>query len=41
VYTISGTLLFKTTASVIDLSAYPSGVYFVKAGAKVGKVIKN
>jgi hypothetical protein len=41
VYTINGLLLFKTNASVIDLSAYSSGVYFVKMGDKMGKVIKQ
>jgi hypothetical protein len=39
--TISGSLLFKTNASVIDLSKYPSGVYLIKMGDKVGKLIKN
>jgi hypothetical protein len=38
---ISGSLLFKSNTSVIDLSAYPAGVYLIKMGAKVGKVIKN
>jgi hypothetical protein len=41
VYTISGKALFKTNTSVIDLSAYPQGMYLIKMGAKVGKVIKN
>jgi hypothetical protein len=41
VYTISGKPLFKTDTSVIDLSAYPVGMYLIKMGAKAGKVIKN
>jgi hypothetical protein len=41
VYSISGKSLFKTNTSVIDLSAYPSGMYFIKMGDKVGKVIKQ
>jgi hypothetical protein len=41
IYTISGTLLFKTNASVIDLKNYSSGVYLIKMGDKVGKVIKK
>jgi hypothetical protein len=41
IYTISGSLLFRTNASVIDLSAYPAGVYLIRKGAKVGKLIKN
>jgi hypothetical protein len=41
VYTISGTLLFKTHASVIDLRKYAPGMYLVKMGAKTGKLIKQ
>jgi hypothetical protein len=41
VYTVSGSLLFKTNASVIDLKNYSPGVYLIKTGAKVGKVIKK
>jgi hypothetical protein len=41
IYTVSGTLLLKTNASVIDLKNYSSGVYLIKMGDKVGKLIKN
>jgi hypothetical protein len=41
VYTISGTLLLRTNASVIDLKNCSSGVYLIKMGDKVGKVIKQ
>jgi hypothetical protein len=41
IYTISGALLFKTNASVIDLRNYPSGVYLIKMGDKTGKLIKQ
>jgi hypothetical protein len=41
VYAISGTLLFKTNASAIDLRNYSSGMYFIKMGNKAGKVIKK
>jgi hypothetical protein len=41
IYTISGSLLFKTNASVIDLKNYSPGVYLIKMDNKVGKLIKN
>jgi hypothetical protein len=38
-YTYTGQLLFTTTENKIDVSKYPRGLYFVKCGAEVIKVI--
>jgi hypothetical protein len=41
VYSINGSLLFQTNASVVDLGRYSSGVYVIKMGNKAAKVIKR
>ena len=41
VYGTSGSLLLTTSASIIDISGYPQGIYLVKAGNTVVKVIKK
>jgi hypothetical protein len=38
-YNYTGQLLFTTTENKIDVSRYPRGLYFVKCGAEVIKVI--
>jgi hypothetical protein len=38
-YSYTGQLLFTTAENKIDLSRYPRGLYFVKCGAEVIKVI--
>jgi len=38
-YNYTGQLLFTTTENKIDVSKYPRGLYFVKCGAEVIKVI--
>jgi hypothetical protein len=41
VYTVSGAVVVRTTADVIDLSDYPAGVYVITVGGKVAKVVKR
>jgi hypothetical protein len=41
IYTVSGSLLFKTNASVIDLRKYAPGVYLIRKGDQVAKLIKQ
>jgi hypothetical protein len=38
-YNYTGQLLFTTTENKIDVSKYPRGLYFVKCGVDVIKVI--
>ncbi len=38
-YNYTGQLLFTTAENKIDVSKYPRGLYFVKCGAEVIKVI--
>jgi hypothetical protein len=38
-YNYTGQLLFTTSENKIDVSKYPRGLYFVKCGAEVIKVI--
>ncbi len=41
IYSIQGTLLHETFGSEADLSGYPQGVYFLKAGNKTVKIVKE
>jgi hypothetical protein len=41
VYAIDGTLVLRSKAAVIDLSKYAAGVYIIKVGGKVAKVVKH
>ena len=38
-YNYTGQLLFTTAENKIDVSKFPTGLYFVKCGAEVIKVI--
>jgi uncharacterized repeat protein (TIGR02543 family) len=38
-YTLSGVRLMQTRARRIDLSGYPAGVYLLRAGGKIAKVV--
>ncbi|MDR3328665.1 MAG: Ig-like domain-containing protein, partial [Prevotellaceae bacterium] len=41
VYTLSGALVLRSKAAVIDLSRHVAGVYIIKVGNKVAKVVKE
>jgi hypothetical protein len=41
VYTISGALVLHSNAATIDLTQYAAGVYIIKVGGKVAKVVKR
>jgi uncharacterized repeat protein (TIGR02543 family) len=40
-YSLSGTLLKRTSGNSLDLSAYPAGVYVLKAGSKTARIVKQ
>jgi hypothetical protein len=41
VYSVKGELLLRTVGRAVDLSGLPGGVYVIKAGGKVAKVVKK
>ncbi|GHU94006.1 hypothetical protein FACS1894156_1660 [Bacteroidia bacterium] len=41
VYSLNGELLLRTTGSDVNLSGYPTGIYIIKVGNKVAKVVKQ
>jgi hypothetical protein len=41
VYTLAGSAVIRTNAAVVDLTGYAAGVYIIKVGGKVNKVVKK
>jgi hypothetical protein len=41
VYTLSGVLVLRSKAAVVDLSQHAAGTYIIKVGNKVAKVVKQ
>jgi hypothetical protein len=41
VYSLSGTLVLRSKAAVIDLTQHAAGVYIIKVGNKTAKVVKR
>jgi hypothetical protein len=41
VYSSDGRLILRSRSNHIDLSAYPSGVYILRAGNKTARVVKK
>jgi hypothetical protein len=41
VYTLSGALILRSNAAVVDLSQQAAGVYVIKVGNKTAKVLKQ
>jgi M6 family metalloprotease-like protein len=41
VYNVTGKVMLNTTQNPVDLSAFPAGVYLLRIGNKITKIVKN
>jgi hypothetical protein len=41
VYALNGSVVIRKNTGIVDMSGYPAGVYIIKVGGKVAKVVKH